>query len=743
MFDRFTHDLALRAPWGRARGRGASQWLKPQRLEYLPLDEELAVVRLVAELRSGFSPPAGTTLVVDGPDSILNSCQLGSLAHRVPRRFRAADELLWRVTFALPLELVEFPEAIFSLMAQGHAAARLPDPTLATLAALSEPWPLGPQGALLLSSGAWRRAAALGTAIALAGSSNVAPALALVAHGASGQPGAVRHPAAVTAVLPSSAGSSSSGNSSVTHTPGPGSSASVPGAAGSSEGGAHSRSPAGHRTTSAHRRRRGKRPAAQSTSSSTADSPRAASSARARVTISAHPTPATGAGSSGTDPGSVQAAQPSAAGLLALAEARLHDNPTPLGISRRSGRVSAPASVPRGSRGSGSQRAGSHVSVDTAVGDTPHGRHHEGSGSSRGHGHDAVPVKGAHPLGSGGGGVASPRPAEPPDSSTPSTSGGTSGAIPFGTGSGVNTPVSSLFSRLSGVYSQSDQPPPFLIPIYKEAGAKFHIPWDVLAAINSVETDFGRNVNTSSAGAIGWMQFMPSTWAQYGMAIDHSGPPNPYNPADAIFSAARYLAANGGGKNLRQAIYAYNHAQWYVDEVLLRAQLISSHTQGGLTNPFPLGWIPNRLDMGYDGTFTGAIVAPFSGTITYAAKSFSNWGGYLELKSDHPIPGLPSDTLYFAEGLAPTVKAGEHVTAGQLIAVPAPSPYGDAYNTTVGGAGQIEWGLASPGQIGSPTNPLAESGVSRPANVVIGFAIWVVKNLELAPPSQTSNAGYP
>jgi hypothetical protein len=291
------------------------------------------------------------------------------------------------------------------------------------------------------------------------------------------------------------------------------------------------------------------------------------------------------------------------------------------------------------------------------------------------------------------------------------------------------------------MYSHLDQPPPFLIPIYKKAGAKYHIPWSVLAAINSVETDYGRNVNTSSAGAIGWMQFMPSTWAQYGVAVDHSGPPNPYNPADAIFSAAKYLAANGGAKNIRQAIFAYNHAQWYVDEVMGRALVIRDHTQGGLISPFPLGWVPNRLDMGYDGTFTGAIVAPFSGTITYAARSFSNWGGYIELKADHAIPGLESDTLYFAEGLAPAAKTGQHVTAGQVIAVAAPSPYGDAYATTSGGAGQIEWGPASPGVVGTPTNPLAES-TSRPANIVINFALWVIKNLGLTPPSQTSHAGY-
>jgi hypothetical protein len=136
-----------------------------------------------------------------------------------------------------------------------------------------------------------------------------------------------------------------------------------------------------------------------------------------------------------------------------------------------------------------------------------------------------------------------------------------------------------LLSHLSSlfVFSKVDQPPAFLIPIYKAAGRRFHIPWQVLAAINSVETSYGRDLNTSSAGAVGWMQFMPSTWQEYGLSVDSHGPPNPYDPTDAIFTAAKYLAANGGATHLRQAIFAYNHAAWYVDEVLLLAEQITEH----------------------------------------------------------------------------------------------------------------------------------------------------------------------
>jgi Transglycosylase SLT domain/Peptidase family M23 len=117
--------------------------------------------------------------------------------------------------------------------------------------------------------------------------------------------------------------------------------------------------------------------------------------------------------------------------------------------------------------------------------------------------------------------------------------------------------------------------PPFLLPIYQAAGTEYGIRWEVLAAINEIETDYGRNLNVSSAGALGWMQFMPSSWRTYGVDANSDNQKDPYNPVDAIFAAARYLKAAGGDQNLRRAIFAYNHADWYVDSVLLRARLIS------------------------------------------------------------------------------------------------------------------------------------------------------------------------
>jgi membrane-bound lytic murein transglycosylase B len=119
--------------------------------------------------------------------------------------------------------------------------------------------------------------------------------------------------------------------------------------------------------------------------------------------------------------------------------------------------------------------------------------------------------------------------------------------------------------------------PLFLLPIYKAAAARYGVPWQILAAINEIETDYGSDLSVSSAGAVGWMQFMPGTWLQYGVDALDAGYADPYNPVDAIFAAARYLRAAGSASDLRAAILAYNHSQAYLDSVLLRAKLISSY----------------------------------------------------------------------------------------------------------------------------------------------------------------------
>jgi murein DD-endopeptidase MepM/ murein hydrolase activator NlpD len=132
-----------------------------------------------------------------------------------------------------------------------------------------------------------------------------------------------------------------------------------------------------------------------------------------------------------------------------------------------------------------------------------------------------------------------------------------------------------------------------LLALWQRDGTLYDVPWQVLAAINKVESNFGRNMGPSSAGAIGWMQFMPSTWERWGVDADGDGLANPWSAEDAIAAAARYLAASGGASDISRAVFSYNHAQWYVDEVLQLAQLFGS---GGVDATFDLDRLQVSLD---------------------------------------------------------------------------------------------------------------------------------------------------
>jgi hypothetical protein len=162
--------------------------------------------------------------------------------------------------------------------------------------------------------------------------------------------------------------------------------------------------------------------------------------------------------------------------------------------------------------------------------------------------------------------------------------------------------------------------PPEYLRDYEQAAQKYHLDWAVLAGIGKVECDHGRDPDPSctkegavnSAGAGGPMQFLGSTWATYGVAPD-GGTPDRWNPEDAIFGAANYLKASGAPGDYRKAIYAYNHAEWYVDEVeswaakyrgpptssTSPAQPISGGTGGGTgrvqgESPTPMEFIPGE-----------------------------------------------------------------------------------------------------------------------------------------------------
>jgi murein DD-endopeptidase MepM/ murein hydrolase activator NlpD len=295
--------------------------------------------------------------------------------------------------------------------------------------------------------------------------------------------------------------------------------------------------------------------------------------------------------------------------------------------------------------------------------------------------------------------------------------------------------LSGFGGGLSSFFIESFQIPPFLLPIFQAAGTAYDIPWQVLAAINEIETDYGRDLSVSSAGAEGWMQFLPSSWAHYGVDANGDGFEDPYNPADAIFTAARYLRAAGGTKNIKAAIFAYNHSATYVESVMLRAQL--------------LGGTPSELL----GAITGLTEARFP---VHAAAHFSD--GFPVVQNGTSTRTIPGTTIY-AESGAPViaVQDGEVVQVGDSPSLGHFIVLRDAYGNTYvyGGLGDVSSvypvveprvdsavtqriSSSSETSEAAPTAP-ATAGVQQrspisEAGTLSGLAMGATAQLESAPP---------
>ena len=177
------------------------------------------------------------------------------------------------------------------------------------------------------------------------------------------------------------------------------------------------------------------------------------------------------------------------------------------------------------------------------------------------------PAPAPKPSGEDGGVTAKPKPQAAPQAAKPEPEEG-AGGVPV-------APPSFSVPLLPGSSCAPSGVPAVLVPIYQRAAAAYGLGpqgASVLAAINGIETAFGTNLNVSSAGAVGWMQFMPETWAGYGVDANGDGVADPYDPEDAIHAAANYLQASGAPADWYNAVFAYNHADWYVAEVLANAQ---------------------------------------------------------------------------------------------------------------------------------------------------------------------------
>jgi hypothetical protein len=195
--------------------------------------------------------------------------------------------------------------------------------------------------------------------------------------------------------------------------------------------------------------------------------------------------------------------------------------------------------------------------------------------------------------------------------------------------------------------------PPFLLPIYQACGTEYGVPWEVLASINKIETGFGTNLNVSSAGALGWMQFLPSSWEAFGVDANGDGRKDPYNPVDAICAAANYLKIAGAHDDLYQAIFAYNHADWYVQEVLLYARAygrLPSDLVGSLTGLTEGAHFPVAADARYADDVAARAALKSGESVDY--------GNAAEVISSSPTP---RGINIFSEDGAPVVAVNDGV----------------------------------------------------------------------------------
>jgi cell wall-associated NlpC family hydrolase len=209
--------------------------------------------------------------------------------------------------------------------------------------------------------------------------------------------------------------------------------------------------------------------------------------------------------------------------------------------------------------------------------------------------------------------------------------------------------------------------------------------WSVLAAIGRVESDSGRSsapgvaTGANPAGAQGPMQFEPGTFAAYAtVGPGGADPASPYDPVDAVFSAATMLCANGGGSaaGLGQALWAYNHSSVYVDTVLVLAQALLADPGLGSTPASALAFAASTLGIPYLWGGTGVGGYDCSGLVQAAYRSAGvtlprvaqdqfNAGPAVA-----PGTAIPGDLIFFGNSPVDVEHVGIYVGAGEMIDAP-------------------------------------------------------------------------
>ena len=237
--------------------------------------------------------------------------------------------------------------------------------------------------------------------------------------------------------------------------------------------------------------------------------------------------------------------------------------------------------------------------------------------------------------------------------------------------------------------------PTAMLALYQQAAATTcpGLPWTVLAAIGTIESDNGQSTlpgvhsGLNSAGvAEGPLQFEPATFAEYDQPVPPGGanPPSPYDPTDAVYAAARMLCANGAanGANLDGAIFDYNHASWYVDEVLAlaqtygetEAQTVASGTAGGVAVDWALAqvgtpyiWGGEIPGVGFD--CSGLVQAAYKvAGVELPRTAQEQYDATAELAPGEPLQ--PGDLLFFGGGPTDITHVGIYVGNGDMVDAP-------------------------------------------------------------------------